>query len=252
MPRPLGVPGSESRPAFAIPARFRPRRDVQQRAAALPVQGAVAVDDHDLLARGAQRVGELADRRSALEPAELAAPPRLPASPESAASSATRKPSPPPGAKRSVAVAIGSSAVGRAEAVTTLVSGGARPCGCAGPTRGLVDRVAVDQQHVCANSRSGHARLQLRVGQRAQHVERLLGAGAGAHVRGAEVVAQQLLEEERLLVGRRAAGQRADAVAGLLQAEAAAASALSQLAGSSSLPSRTIGVVDPLVGVHAW
>ncbi len=97
-----------------------------------------------------------------------------------------------------------------------------------------------------------HARLQLRVGQRAQHVERLLGAGAGAQVRGAEVVAQQLLEEERLLVGRRAAGQRARAVAGLLQAEAAAAIAFSQLAGKSSEPSRTIGVMMRSSECTAW
>ncbi len=63
----------------------------------------------------------------------------------------------------------------------------------------------------------GHRGLQLRLGERAQHVERLLGAGAGAEVRGAEVVAEQLLEEERLLVRRRAAGQRARAVAGRLE-----------------------------------
>jgi hypothetical protein len=56
-----------------------------------------------------------------LEPAALAAPPRLPSSPESAASSATRKASPPPGAKRSVAADTGSSAVGRALATTTFV-----------------------------------------------------------------------------------------------------------------------------------
>ena len=114
-PRPLVPTGISS-----SLAPERPRHG-EQRGQGLPAAGAVpkplAPDDHDGL-RGAKRVGRRPDG-VVLGPG--AAPPgRQLSPPRSAVASAARAASPAPGAKRTLAVAFGSSELGRLVSVTTL------------------------------------------------------------------------------------------------------------------------------------
>jgi hypothetical protein len=85
------------------------------------------------------------------------------------------------------------------------------------PDRRLVDRVDVQQQHAVRELEVGDRRLQLRRGQRAGEVGRQLAGRRGRQVRRAEAVAQQPLQQERLLVGGLAARDRGRLGARLLE-----------------------------------
>ena len=205
---------------------------------AWPLQRALAVDDHDLLAGGAQRVGELADRGARW------CPPRWPrrrgcrrrrTAPRRARPGSA---SPPPGAKRSVAVALGSSAVGRALATTTLVPWRRDALADAQvPDRRLVDRVAVDQQHGVRELEVRHA-SPAASGRPARAARPAAARRRCAALRWLEPRSSRSsrCEQERLLVGRRRRRPARDARSpAFLSAPTAAAIAFSQLAGISSV-----------------
>ena len=86
--------------------------------------------------------------------------------------------------------------------------------------RCVVQRLAVEQQHGVRELEVGDLRLQTRLGQRASELERQPAAGARVDVRRAETLAQQPREEQALLVGRAAAGERRGLRAGASQRDA--------------------------------
>ena len=186
----------------------QPGGDVQQRPPRLVAQQPLAVDDHDLLAGRLQRLQEVLHRAGvrarrgggAAEVAVVAGQRRVQRHQERLAGAGRvaqdrrragiERRRPRAGHDELHAMAADALAQAQVE------------------DRRVVDRVAVQQQHGVGELEVRHRRLQVGVVERAQHVQRHLAAGPGAQVAGAEEVAQQPLEQERLFVGRLAAGQR--------------------------------------------
>ena len=136
-PRPLARVGHAQQARALAPAeQAQALGEVEQRAGRLrgarPGDQALAVEDRRRPRRPAARAPACAARRTRRpRPARGARPPR--AGPGRAPPRApARKASPPPGAKRTLVAALGSSDDGRLVATASLTRGGARPCGCAG------------------------------------------------------------------------------------------------------------------------
>ena len=249
-PRPFGVDGSSSRPALAMPARFRRDAMFSSARPAEPRQRAVAVDDHDFLAGGAQRVGELLDRGGvrarrggrAAEVAGVAAQRRVERDEEALGAARGE-------AQRGRGVGIERGrARGRDDELGAVAADALADPQV--PDRRLVDRVAVHEQHGVRELEVRDRRLQLRVGERAHDVQRQVLAGTRREMARAELVAQQAGEQERLFVGGRAAGQRTGAVARLLEGGGGGRDGLLPARGQQLLAVTHERRRDALVRVH--
>ena len=189
------------------------RRCSAARGPALPRQRALAVDDHDLLAGGAQRVGELADRGGvragrAGRAAEVAgvAGQRGVERDQEALAAAGRE------AQRR-RWRSGRARSGGRRRRRPWCRGGGRPCGSAGPRPAPRRSGRSRPAARCARTR-GRARSPAASGRPARAARRAAArrrcGRSGGWSRGRRAAAARPhLQQERLLVGRRAAGQGA-------------------------------------------
>ena len=117
--------------------------------------------------------------------------------------------------------------------------------------RHVVDGLAVEHEDGVGELEVGDRRLRGRGGERALQRRATARRRRASRCRGESSASRmQALQEEALLVGRLAAGDRADAAAGALQRRRRPrSSARSQETGRSSPPSRIIGARDALVDV---
>ena len=236
-----------SRRRFSRAARFSSARP------AWPRQRALAVDDHDLLAGGAQRVGELAHRGG------VACPPRWP---RRRGCRRRRRARVERDQERLAAAGREAQRRDRARVERRRPRAGHDELGAVAahaladpqvPDRRLVDRVAVDQQHGVGELEVGHASpaasgRPARAARRAA-ARRRCGALRWFEPRSSRSSDWRRNASSLVVVPPASAAARAPA---FFSALAAAAIALSQLAGISSTPSRTIGSTIRSSECTAW
>ncbi len=217
----VGRRGDLQQPGARAVAEPEPGGEVEQRLrgalAARAAQQPLAEQDHDVLAGAGQPVGQRADGRrvragrgrSAAERAVVAAERRVERD-EQALAAAGR------GAQHGLGVRVQGGRPGRRDREPDAVAAHA----LADPQvedRRVVDGVAVEHEHGVGELEVRDRRLQRGVGELARQRSRQRAAGRAGEVRRAEPLAEQPLEEIRLLVRGVPAGERGGLAARLLQ-----------------------------------